>query len=98
MAISPGTTASGLPSLIVTTSPVQIGRNASHVVVDGRQHRDRLARHVDTREDLCGLADAGQTLMQNFRTKVLQVELNVILLRAAATGGENAQQSIPSLE
>jgi hypothetical protein len=36
--------------------------------------------------------------MQNYRTKVLQVELNVILLRAAAAGGENVQQSTPSLE
>ncbi len=27
---------------------VQVGGNPAHVVVHGRQHRDRLARHVDT--------------------------------------------------
>ena len=29
-----------------------VRRNAAHVVVHGRQHRDRLARHVDAGEDL----------------------------------------------
>ena len=53
---------------------MQIGRHAAHVVVDGRQHRDRLARHVDAGEDPCGLADAGQALMQQLGAEMLQMQ------------------------
>ena len=41
-----------------------VRRDAAHVVVDGRQHRDRLLGDVDTGEDLGGLGDAGQALVQ----------------------------------
>ena len=40
-----------------------VGRNAAHVVVDGRQDRDRLLGDVDIREDLGRLGDAGQAFV-----------------------------------
>jgi 16S rRNA C1402 (ribose-2'-O) methylase RsmI len=58
---------------------MEIGRQAAHIVMNGRQHRDRLARHVDTGKDACGLADAGQPLMQDVGAKMLQVQLDIVL-------------------
>jgi hypothetical protein len=63
---------------------MQVGRHAAHIVVDGRQNRDRFARDIDTGEDLRRLADAGQALMQKLGAEMLQMEQDVILLRAAA--------------
>ena len=63
---------------------MQIGRHAAHVVVDGRQHRDRLARHVNAGEDLCGLADARQPLMQELGPEMFQMQQDVVLVRPAA--------------
>ena len=63
---------------------MQIGRYAAHVVVHGRQHRDRLARHVDAGEDPRGLADARQPLVQDVGAEMLQVQLDVVLVRPAA--------------
>ena len=44
IAYRPGTTASGLPSLQLHDFAVVVGRDAAHVVVHGRHHRDRLLR------------------------------------------------------
>ena len=63
---------------------VIVGRDAAHVVVHGRQDRDRLARDVDAGEDLRGLGDAGQALVHDLRVEMLEVQLDVVLVRAAA--------------
>ena len=54
---------SGSPSVGRHDLAVIVGRDAAHVVVHGRQHRDRLSRHVDAGEDARGLGDAGQALV-----------------------------------
>ena len=64
---------------------MQIGRHATHIVVDGRQHRDRLARDVDPGEDPRSLADAGQALMQELRAEMLEMQEDMVLARAAAS-------------
>ncbi|HEY0676528.1 MAG TPA: succinate dehydrogenase flavoprotein subunit, partial [Immundisolibacter sp.] len=58
--------------------------DAAHVVVDGRQHRDRLVRHVDAGEDLGALRDAGQALVDDLRVEVVQVQEDVVLVRTHA--------------
>ena len=50
-----GTTASGLPSFSVTTSPWKLVGMPPMFVVDGRDDRQRLAGQVDAGEDLPGL-------------------------------------------
>ena len=60
---------------------VQVGRDAAHVVVHGRDHRDRLTRHVHAGKYACGFADAGQTLGQQVGA---QVQRDMVLARAAA--------------
>merc|ERR1719487_1286895 len=59
-----------------------VGRGAAHVVVDGRQHRNRLLRHVDPGEDLGRLGDTREALVERIRRKVVEVEVDVILVRA----------------
>jgi hypothetical protein len=49
------------------------------VVVHGRQHRDRLATHVDAGEHPGALADAGQALGQDRRIQVVEVQVDVVL-------------------
>ena len=63
---------------------VKIGRDAPHVVVGGRQYRDRLPRHVDVGEDPGGLRNAGQSRMQQCRVEMLQMQQDVVVLWAAA--------------
>ena len=52
---------------------------AAHVVVHGRQHRDRLLGDIHASEDLRGLGDARQALVQRVRRQVVEVEVDVIL-------------------
>jgi hypothetical protein len=52
--------------------------------VHGRQHRNRLSRHVHTGEDPCGLADARQALVQDGGAEMLQVQLDIVLAWATA--------------
>ena len=66
---------------------VIVRRDAAHVVVDGRQNRDRLLGHVDAREDLGALRDAGQALVQDLRIEVVEMQVDVILVAADAAPG-----------
>ena len=63
---------------------VIIGRDAAHVVVHGRQHRDRLLGHVDAGKNARALRNAGQALVQHFRVEVVEVKEDVILQLADA--------------
>ena len=63
---------------------MDIRRDAAHVVVHGRQHRDRLLRHLDAGEHLRGFGDARQPLMQQFGAEMLQMQHDVVLVRTAA--------------
>ena len=69
-----------------------IGGNAAHVVVHGRQHRDRLARHIHAGEHPRGFADAGQPLVQDLRAQVLQVQHDVFFVGPAAAPGIDLQR------
>ncbi len=66
-----------------------VGRDAAHVVVHGRQHRDRLARHVHVGKDARRLGDARQALVQRVGAQVLQVQHDVVLVRTAAATFQN---------
>ncbi len=46
---------------------VIIAGDAAHVVVHGRQHRDRRLRHIHIRKNPRGLGNAGQTLVDDGR-------------------------------
>ena len=61
---------------------VIIRRNAAHIVMHGRQNRDRLLRHIDACKDARAFRNAGQTLMQNLRIEMIKMEIDVILVLA----------------
>ena len=63
---------------------VIVRRDAAHVVVDGRQYRDRLLGHVDAGEDARALGDAGQALVQHLRVEMVEVQVDVVLVLADA--------------
>ncbi len=63
---------------------VHVAGNAAHVVVHGRQHRNRLAGHVHAREDARGLGDARQPLVDDVRAEMLEMQVDVVLLRTDA--------------
>jgi hypothetical protein len=69
---------------LVSDLAVIVGRNAAHIVVDGRQDRDRLLGHVDAGEDLGAFGDARQALVQDLRIQVVQVQEDVVLVRTDA--------------
>ena len=63
---------------------VHVARDSAHVVVHGRQHRDRFAGDVDAGEDARGLGDARQALVDHGGAEVLEVQVDVVLVRAHA--------------
>jgi hypothetical protein len=71
--------------------------------VAGRHHRDRLLGDVDAGEDLGGLRDARQALVQQRRVEVLQMQLDVVPVRPAAAAlvdldGHRARDHVPRRE
>ena len=54
---------------------VIIGRNAAHIVVDGRQDRDRLLGQIDAGEDAGALGNAGQALVQHLGIEMVEVQV-----------------------
>ncbi len=79
----PGHGALGIVGGRVQYLAVNIARNAAHVVMRGGQHRDRLPRHFDPGEDLCGFRDPGQPLMQHLGIEMFEVQQDVVALRPA---------------
>ena len=61
-----------------------VGRDAAHVVVAGGQHRHRLLGDVDAGEDARGLGDPRQTLGDERRRQVLDMELYIVAVRPAS--------------
>merc|ERR1711871_1122652 len=66
-----------------------VGRHTSHVVVDGRQDWCRLLGNINTGKDLCGLGDTWQTLGESLRRKVIQVQVDVVLVGTNTTALTN---------
>jgi hypothetical protein len=62
-----------------------LGGNTTHVIVHGREHRDRLLRDVNTREDRRGLGDTGETLMENLGREMAELEVDVVLIGTNTT-------------
>ena len=63
-AIKPCTTVSGLP-FVERQRVAGIGaRDAAHIVMHGRQHRDRLLGDIHAGEDARGFRNAGQALVR----------------------------------
>mmetsp|Transcript_30869 Transcript_30869/g.65337 ORF Transcript_30869/g.65337 Transcript_30869/m.65337 type:complete len:416 (-) Transcript_30869:68-1315(-) len=57
-----------------------VGGNATHIVMHSRQYRDRLLRHIHTGKNARSLTNARQTLRQQFRRQMIQMQINMILL------------------
>ena len=63
---------------------VDVGRNAAHLVMDRRHHRDRLLDAVDVGELEGDLADRRQPLHDHVGSEVIELQQHVVLVRAAA--------------
>mmetsp|Transcript_15598 Transcript_15598/g.21318 ORF Transcript_15598/g.21318 Transcript_15598/m.21318 type:complete len:375 (-) Transcript_15598:215-1339(-) len=79
---------------------VVVRGNASHVVVNCGQNRNRLLGDVHARKDGRGLRDAGQALRQQVRGEVVEVQVNVVLLGPDAAPlaylhGHGARHDVP---
>ena len=61
-----------------------VGGDAAHVVMHRRQHRDRFLLQVNACENPGGFADARQAQVQRFLRQVVQVQVDVVLVRAHA--------------
>ena len=92
-AIRPGDDAVGVVGGRVEHLAPIVRRDAAHIVVHRRQHRDRLARHVDAGEDLGALRDARQPLMQHRRIEMVEVQEDVVLVLADARGLRGSRSS-----
>ena len=79
-AIRPGTTCVRVAVLQGQHLAVIVRRDAAHVVMDGRQNRDRLLRHVDAGEDLGAFRNARQALVQDLRIEMVEMKMDVVLL------------------
>ena len=64
----------GIAVLLGQHLAVIVRRDAAHVVVHRRQHRDRLAAQIDAGEDLGALGDARQTLGQDLRVEMVEMQ------------------------
>ena len=61
-----------------------IGRDAAHIVVGSRHDRQRLTRQIDAGENLAGLGDARQAFGEDFGRDMVEVQVNMVLVRADA--------------
>ena len=60
--------------------PMIVRGDATHVVVHGGNHRNRIRRDVDTGKDLCRLRNARQAFLDDIRTQVLEMQTHMIFL------------------
>ena len=63
---------------------VYVGRDAAHLVVDRRHHRDRLLDAVDVGELERDFADRRQPLQDHVGPEVVELQHHVVLVRTAA--------------
>lgn len=80
-----------LDDLVVTLSVLGkdltsvLGRDTTHVVVDGGKNGNGLLADIDTSEDRGGLRNTGQTLVKDLGGQVRKLEVDVVLVRADTT-------------
>jgi hypothetical protein len=53
--------------------------------VDGGENRNGLLGNVDAREDSGGLRDTWETIVENFRGKMAELKVDVVLLGSNTT-------------
>ena len=63
---------------------VKVGRDAAHIVVDGRRHRQRLAGQIDAGEHLARFGDPREAFVQDLGVDMVEVEPDMVLVRADA--------------
>src|SRR6516165_12547509 len=63
---------------------MNIGRNSAHIVMRGRQYRDRLSRHIDPSKDFCGFGNTGQPRLQQPGFEMFEMQEDMVALRSAA--------------
>ena len=63
---------------------VDVGGNATHLVMNGRHHRDRLTGDVHVGKVVTNLKHRRQALHDGLGAQVGHVEVDVVLVRAAA--------------
>ena len=66
-----------------------IRRNATHVVMHGRQHGNRVPGYIDAGENTRRLGNAGQLLFDHVRPQVLEMQVNMIAVLADAAALAN---------
>ena len=64
--------------------PVDVRRNAAHLVMDRRHDRNRLLDRIDVRELDRDLADRRQPLDDHLGAEVIELQQHVVLVRTAA--------------
>jgi hypothetical protein len=57
-----------------------LGRDTTHVVVDGGKNRDGLLGDIDTSENGGSLRDTRQTLVEDLGGQMAELEVNVVFL------------------
>lgn len=62
-----------------------LGRDTTHVVVDGRKNGNGLLADIDTSENGGGLRDTGKTLVKNLSGQVRKLEVDVVLVGTNTT-------------
>lgn len=67
--------------------PLVVGGNATHVIMHSGKDGDWLLSDIHAREDHGRLRDARQAYGQLLRGQVMQLQVHMVLLRAAASGG-----------
>ena len=82
--VEPGHHGLGVAALRHHHLAVIIGRDAAHLVMAGRHHRDRVLDRVHVGELLGDLADAGQALADGFLAQVVELEQDAVAVLAGA--------------
>mmetsp|Transcript_2186 Transcript_2186/g.3675 ORF Transcript_2186/g.3675 Transcript_2186/m.3675 type:complete len:371 (-) Transcript_2186:799-1911(-) len=72
-------------SLVFDDLALPVGRNATHIVVHGRQDWSRLLCDINACEDLGCLGNAWETLSEGLWWQVVQVQVDVVRIRTHTT-------------
>ncbi|MNZ52237.1 hypothetical protein D3C78_700780 [compost metagenome] len=68
---------------------MNVGGNAAHHIVAGRNNRNRSNNRVNVRKSLRQFADAWQTAVQHFFAQVVELEHHVVAVRTATVAGDD---------
>lgn len=66
-----------------------VGWDSTHIVVDGGHNWSWLLRNIDICEDLGGLSNAWQSLVEDSRVEMVQMQIHVIFLRSTTSSLNN---------